>query len=157
MSGINKVILLGRLGKDPEHGTTSNGKEYSRFSLATSYGSREKEVTQWHNVTVWNEFNARYIKDYAVKGSTVYVEGEIEYRQYDKDGVTMYATNILVNFNGTVQVIKDGRGRGDNEGGTRTQAGTGRARGAASYAEQSGGRGAPPKDMRDDLDDEIPF
>lgn len=153
MADLNKVMLIGRLGKDPERKTMQDGKEYSRFSLATSRGPRDKEVTQWHNVTVWAEQAAKFINEYGRAGSLVYVEGEIEYRQYDKGGVTMYATNIIVpDFRGSVSILKDSTARSDDRGGTSRARGT-----PAGYAEQSGGRSPPPKDLRDDLEDEIPF
>jgi len=71
MASINKVILLGRLGKDPEAKTTREGKEYSAFSIATSKRIREEERTQWHNVTVWNEHTAGRPASLAATGASV--------------------------------------------------------------------------------------
>jgi len=161
---INKVILIGRLGKDPISRTTQNGKEWSSFTMATSKKVNGEERTQWHNVTVWNEQNAIYINSFAQKGTLLYLEGEIEYRQYDKDGVTMYGTDIVVpGYGGTVQILKDGvpRDQGNEQ---HREAQVTRTK-KNSYGEASGGgrrtprKPAPAEEYQDnsDLDDEIPF
>lgn len=157
MASINKVILVGRLGKDPEGKTTRDGKEYSQFSLATSKRIREEERTQWHNVTVWNEHTAKYVNDFAIKGTTVYVEGEIEYRTWDKqDGSKGYSTDIIVGqYGGNVQILSGGRPRED-QGGSEERPRQPRP------SRQT--RRAEPEKERDDrqwtddeLNDEIPF
>jgi len=111
MSSINRAILVGNLGKDPEL-KTANGKTFAKFSLATSEKFKDQEKTTWHNVIVWNENNARYIGNYAVKGTKVYVEGKIDNRSYEKDGVTKYTSDIVVGaFDGTIRILSDGKGR----------------------------------------------
>jgi len=153
---INRVTLIGRLGKDPVSRTTRDGKEWSTFTMATSKKIGGEERTQWHNITVWNEHNALYINSYAQKGTLLYLEGEIEYRQYDDNGVTKYGTDIVVpSYGGTVQILKDGVPRTEgNENHSRTK--------KNEYGEASGGgrreprKVEPPADTSD-LDDEIPF
>ena len=158
MSGVNKVILIGRLGKDPERRQRQNGADYATFSMATSKKVRDEERTTWHSVTVWSESSAKYITDFACKGSLVYVEGEIETRRYEKDGVTHYATEIVVGqYNGNVSIMADGVGRGDNR----------EDRAPAAGRRETGGSRRPPATRTtvntplpadvDPLDDEIPF
>ena len=97
MSGINKVILIGRTGKDPEIKSTNSGKKVASFSLATSEKYKDQEQTTWHNLVLWEklaEISEKYIK----KGSLIYVEGKISNRSWDdKDGVKRYTTEIIVN------------------------------------------------------------
>lgn len=160
MSGINKAILVGRLGKDPEAKLTRDGKEFSAFSMATSKRIKEEEKTTWHNVVVWNEHTAKYVNDFAVKGTMVYVEGEIDNRTWDKpDGTKGYATDIVVGqYNGTVQIVADGRPRDEERAPAKREAKT------PSYRKQAKGNGNEPEPEKpgrkawdQDLDDEIPF
>lgn len=93
---MNKVLLLGRIGSEIET-REFNGSNVSNFSLATSKKFKKKdgsteEKTSWHNVTVWGGLNK--VLEYVEKGCRVYVEGEVDYQQYDKDGVTKYVTKI---------------------------------------------------------------
>jgi single-strand DNA-binding protein len=96
---INKVILLGNLGKDPETRTLDNGNKVTNFSLATSEvynnqkGEKVKE-TEWHNISFFGGL-AEICEKYLTKGSQIYIEGKIQTRSYEQDGVTKYATNIL--------------------------------------------------------------
>ena len=97
MAGINKVILLGRLGQNPEYKTSQSGVGYCNFSIATSARKKDgPEITQWHRCTAFNK-TAELINKYVSKGQQLYVEGEIQYNQYEKEGVTTYYTNIIVN------------------------------------------------------------
>jgi single-strand DNA-binding protein len=101
MSGINKVILLGRLGADPKVSSASNGANYANFSVATSerYKTKDgevKEITEWHNVVAWRGL-ADIAGQYLKKGHLVYVEGKLQTRSYEKDGVTRYTTDIVAN------------------------------------------------------------
>ncbi len=91
--GVNKVILVGQLGKDPETKTMQDGKMNCKFSLATSetYGGNKK--TEWHNITVWGK-TAEIVSQYCKKGKQIYLEGKIQYRSYEKDGQTKYITEI---------------------------------------------------------------
>jgi len=161
---INKVILIGRLGKDPVARTTTKGGEWSTFTMATSKKFNGVEKTQWHNVTVWNEQNAIYINSFAQKGTLLYLEGEIEYRTYEDKGVTMYGTDIVVpSYGGAVQILKDGVPRAEGNEQHREAQVTRTKKNA--YGEASGGgrreprKPAPAEEYQDnsDLDDEIPF
>ncbi len=91
---MNKFIAIGRLGKDPEVRTTASGKAVANFSLATDSGYGEKKTTQWHRVVAW-EKTAELAQKYLKKGSKIYLEGEVQYGKYDKDGVTHYTTDIV--------------------------------------------------------------
>ena len=120
MSGVNKAIVIGRLGQDPELKYTPNGgNAVCNFSLATSErfktrsGDREKEETQWHRIVCWGK-TAEIAAEHLSKGREVYIEGKIKYRSYeDKNGVKKYATEIEAQ---TVQFIggkNDKRGSDD--------------------------------------------
>jgi single-strand DNA-binding protein len=100
MSGVNKVILVGRLGKDPEVRNLENGATVANFTMATSetYKDRttgeKKEITEWHNVVLWRglaEIAAKYLH----KGDMVYIEGKLRTRSWEKEGVTRYTTEII--------------------------------------------------------------
>jgi len=100
MAGVNKVILVGNLGKDPEVRHLENGRAVANFSLATSetYKNREGEKvtqTEWHNVVLWTPL-AEIAEKYLTKGGQVYIEGKLTSRSYDdKDGVTRYRTEVV--------------------------------------------------------------
>jgi single-strand DNA-binding protein len=104
MPSLNKVILIGNVGKEPEVRTTNNGSKVASLSLATSRkwtdGKGEKqEKTEWHRVVVWNRGKsglADVVERYVGKGAKLCVEGAIEYREYEKDGQTKYITEINV-------------------------------------------------------------
>ena len=95
-SSVNKVILLGNLGKDAETKFTPSGVSVSNFSVATSRkwkdGEEWKEKTDWHNVTIWR---AEKLAQYLTKGTKVYVEGRLETRSYEKDGRKVYVTDVI--------------------------------------------------------------
>ena len=94
MASVNKAILLGHVGKDPEIRTTASGDTVSSFSLATNSGYGDNKTTDWHNVIFFGK-TADFIKDYIKKGSQIYVEGRIANRNYvDKNGVKKYVTEI---------------------------------------------------------------
>lgn len=100
MAGINKVILIGNLGKDPELRYTPNSKAVATFSLATTEKWKDKEgqfqeKTEWHNIVAWGK-QAEICKEYLKKGSSVYVEGRLQHRSYDdKEGNKKYITEIV--------------------------------------------------------------
>ena len=94
MASVNKAILVGHVGKDPEIRSTSSGDTVASFSLATNSGYGEKKTTDWHNVSVFGK-SANFVRDYVKKGAQVYVEGSIRNRSYvDKNGVKKYVTEI---------------------------------------------------------------
>lgn len=100
MSGVNKVILVGRLGKDPEVRHLESGVAVASFSVATSetYKDRNsgerKEITEWHNVVLWRGL-AEVAEKYLKKGDMVYIEGKLKTRQWEKDNVTRYTTEVV--------------------------------------------------------------
>jgi len=113
---INKVILLGRVGSDPEVKISTREEKFAGFSLATSERFKNKsnewqEKTQWHRVVCWDPNIAKTIETYVKKGTTLYIEGQIETRQYDQNGETKYTTEIIIpRFKGILKMIggKDG-------------------------------------------------
>jgi single-strand DNA-binding protein len=100
MSGVNKVILVGRLGKDPEVRNLENGATVANFTMATSESYRDKttgdrkEITEWHNVVLWRGL-ADIAAKYLHKGDQVYIEGKLRTRSWEKEGVTRYTTEII--------------------------------------------------------------
>ena len=114
MSGVNKVILVGRLGKDPEVRNLENGAVVANFSIATSEAYKDKttnerkEITEWHNIVLWRglaEIAAKYLH----KGDMVYIEGKLRTRSWEKDNITRYTTEI-VGDNMTMLGSKSGGG-----------------------------------------------
>ena len=142
---INKVILVGNLGKDPEVRRTTSGDPVVNLSIATSESWRDKasgerkEKTEWHRVVIFNKNLADVAEKYLRKGSKVYVEGQLQTRKWtDKDGAEKYSTEVVLqNFRGELTML-DGRNGGGEGGG----------RGAGE---------APASFQRDEMDDEIPF
>lgn len=100
MSGVNKVILIGRLGKDPEVRNLDNGVSVANFTMATSESYKDrttgekKEVTEWHNIVLWRAL-AEISQKYLHKGDLVYIEGKLRTRSWEKDGVTRYTTEVV--------------------------------------------------------------
>ncbi len=100
MSGVNKVILIGRLGKDPEVRNLESGATVANFSMVTSETYKDKttgekkEITDWHNIVLWRGL-AEIAQKYLHKGDMIYVEGKIRTRSWEKDGITRYTTEII--------------------------------------------------------------
>lgn len=100
MSGVNKVILVGRLGKDPEVRNLDNGSMVANFTLATSESYKDKttgqkiEMTEWHNLVLWKGL-AEVAAKYLHKGDLIYIEGRLKTRSWEKEGVTRYTTEII--------------------------------------------------------------
>jgi single-strand DNA-binding protein len=100
MSGVNKVILIGRLGKEPEVRNLENGVSVANFTMATSESYKDrttgekKEVTEWHNIVLWRGL-AEISQKYLHKGDLVYIEGKLRTRSWEKEGVTRYTTEIV--------------------------------------------------------------
>jgi single-strand DNA-binding protein len=103
MASVNKAIIIGNLGRDPELRTTPSGRSVTSFSVATSrrwkdQNGQNQESTDWHNIVLWGR-QAEVAKEYLSKGSQVYIEGRIQTRSYqDKDGVQKYRTEIIGQF-----------------------------------------------------------
>ena len=156
---VNKVILVGNLGKDPEVRRMQDGRPVVNMSVATSESWRDKatgerkEKTEWHRVVIFNEGLCRVAEQYLKKGAKVYLEGQLQTRKWqDKDGQDKYTTEVVLQgFNSQLTML-DGRGGGGAEAGEGGEnfgsAGPTAARRPAAAA--AGGR-------RNDMDDEIPF
>lgn len=119
MSGVNKVILIGRLGKDPEVRNLENGVSVANFTMATSESYKDrttgekKEVTEWHNVVLWRGL-AEISQKFLHKGDLVYIEGKLRTRSWEKEGVTRYTTEIVAD-NMTMLGSRGSGGSGSSE------------------------------------------
>ena len=110
---INKAILVGRLGRDPECRATQSGKTVCNFTLATDTGFGDSRTTDWHRIVCFDR-QADFCKNYMRKGSLVFVEGRISYRQYEKDGVKQYITEIIANNIQSLQSRAESQGAAGN-------------------------------------------
>lgn len=164
-ASVNKVIIVGHLGRDPEVRSFQSGGKVVNFSVATSetwndkQSGDRKEKTEWHNIVVRADHATKYAEQYLRKGSKVYIEGKLETRKWtDQQGVEKYTTEVIIGpFNGVLLGLD---GRQDSEGsggGGRGDRGQSRSdRGGYSGRRASGG-GAGGGQTDPDLDDEIPF
>ncbi len=160
---VNKVILVGNLGRDPEVRSFPNGGKVCNLRIATSETWRDrntgerKERTEWHSVAIFNENLARIAEQYLKKGSKVYVEGQLETRKWqDQSGADRYTTEVVLRqFRGELTLL-DGRDGGGSGGGFEDDRGGGYGGGAGSGG-SGGGSGGGQGGGRPDLDDEIPF
>jgi single-strand DNA-binding protein len=160
---VNKVILVGNLGKDPEIRRTQDGRPIANLSVATSETWRDKatgerkEKTEWHRVVIFSEPLCKIVEQYLKKGAKVYIEGALQTRKWtDQSGVEKYSTEVVLQgFNSTLTML-DGRGGG----------------GGGGFADEAGGdfggagpSSAPPRRVaaagagarNSDMDDDIPF
>ncbi|MGK9170663.1 single-stranded DNA-binding protein [Inquilinus limosus] len=165
---VNKVILIGNLGRDPEIRSFQNGGRVANLSVATSETWKDrntgerKERTEWHRVVVFNDALVGVVERFLKKGSKIYVEGQLETRKFtDQSGAERYTTEVVLRpFRGELTML-DGRGEGGGGGGFEDDGGAGGGYGGGGYGggrssgggSSGGGRGP----MADDLDDEIPF
>jgi len=173
---VNKVILVGNLGKDPEIRSFQNGGKVANFSIATSESWKDKntgekrEKTDWHNVAIFNEGLVRVAEQYLRKGSKVYIEGQLQTRKWtDQSGADKYTTEVVLqNYNGTLVMLdgrSDGGGSGGGSSGGMRNSGGGGSWGndgggssGGNYgggSNQGGGSGGGAFDS--DLDDDVPF
>ena len=168
---VNKVILVGNLGRDPEVRSSQDGTKIVNLSIATSErwkdrnSGEQRERTEWHRVVIFNENLARLAEQYLRKGSSVYLEGQLQTRKWtDQQGVEKYTTEVVLGrYRGELTVLGgrgDGGGYGDSMGG-----GYGGGQGAAPAAGGGGTGGGmggapastPPMHGGDGIDDDIPF
>lgn len=154
---VNKAILVGRLGKDPECRTAASGKKVCRFSLATDSGFGESRTTDWHNIVCFDR-QAEFCERYMRKGALVYVEGRISNRQYEKDGAKQYICEIIAN---TVQSLSS-RNEGAANGSAGFDANAYDAPaygGSASYGSKANAQpSASPEPFVDGIpNDDVPF
>ena len=164
---VNKVILVGNLGKDPESRTFANGGKVVSFSVATSESWKDrasgerKEKTEWHNVSIFSEGLAGVAERFLKKGSKVYLEGQLETRKWqDQSGNDRYTTDVVLrNFNSSM-VLLDGRSEGGGGGGSGGGYGGSSDYGAGGGGGSSGSRPQSrpqPAAFDTDLDDDVPF
>ena len=149
---LNKVLLIGRLGADPEIKQMVNGKSVARLSLATSQSWKDKntgekkEKTEWHRVVVFNEGLVNVVQQYLKKGAQVYIEGQISTRKwkYEKSGQDKYSTEIVIQgYNSSLTMLGGGSGGGISNDATAQQISKNTDEGSQS--------------TQNDLDDDIPF
>ena len=161
MASVNKVILIGNLGRDPETRYTTGGDAVTNLRIATTEQWKDKngekqEKTEWHSVVLFGR-QAEVAGEYLKKGRSVYIEGRLQTRKYtDKEGVEKYSTEVVGD---RMQLLgsREGGGGGASSGGADADSGSGGGGGAARSggAPAKGGGGAKPK--TDDFDDDIPF
>jgi single-strand DNA-binding protein len=164
---LNKVMLIGNLGSDPEVRATTGGNRVATFSLATtrtwnSPSGEKQEKTEWHRCVVWNSKGtglADVVEKFCKKGDRIYVEGRIEYRQWqDKENQTRYSTEVNVR-----ELLMLGGGRAAQGGGDFDGESSGKSRAPAAAGAKSGAAGAGGADFEDfpgalqDGDDDLPF
>ena len=154
---VNKVILIGNLGADPEIRRTNDGRPIANMRIATSETWRDKntgerrEKTEWHTVVVFNEGLCKVVENYVKKGSKVYIEGQLQTRKWqDQNGNDRYSTEVVLQgYNGTL-TMRDGRGEGGgNYSGDRM--GSGQGGGYDRMSDQSGGDFGGSNDFGDDI------
>ena len=161
MAGVNKVILIGNLGQDPEARSFQNGGEVVNLRVATSEtwkdrdGNRQ-EKTEWHSVAIFNEGLARTAKNYLRKGSKVYLEGQLQTRKWqDQSGNDRYSTEVVLrNFNSALVLLDSREGGGGGRAAFNEDFGGDDFGGAAPARTQSRPQ---PAAFDTDLDDDVPF
>ena len=173
---VNKVIIVGNLGRDPEVRSFGNGGKVVNLRIATSETWRDKqsgerkERTEWHSVAIYNEALGKIAEQYLKKGSTVYIEGQLETRKWqDQSGADRYTTEVVLRqFRGELTLLggRDGGGSGGGGGGYDDRGGYddggqggggGSSSGGGGRGGYGGGSGGGAGGGRSDMDDEIPF
>ena len=160
---VNKVILVGNLGADPEIRRTQDGRPIANLRIATSENWRDKnsgerkEKTEWHRVVIFSEGLCRIVEQYLKKGSKVYLEGQLQTRKWtDKDNIERYSTEVVLQGFNSVLTMLDGRGGGAGSGADDMGSGMGGGDyGSPAPRERKPAMAGAGK--RDDMDDEIPF
>ena len=166
--GINKVIIVGNLGKDPEVRTFANGGKVCNFSVATSESWKDKqtgerkEKTEWHNISIYNEGLAGVAEKYLRKGSKVYLEGKLQTRKWqDQSGNDRYSTDVVLQgFDAKMEMLDSKPGGGGSSDGWGGGQGGGSSSGSGGgsndgWGQTGGGQGGGAFDS--DLDDDVPF
>ena len=157
-ASLNKATLIGTLGKDPEIKTFSNGNQVANFSIATSESWKDKqtgekkEKTQWHRICIFNPHLIKLAQGHLRKGMSVYIEGAIETREYEQDGVKKYTTEIVLKpYNGEIKILtwpKDSK-PASTEGGTQAD--------IDERADLTPAERADARSKLANMEDEIPF
>lgn len=161
---LNKVMLIGRVGKDPEVKRQQNGGMIVNFSIATSDTWRDKntgerkEKTEWHNIVIFNEGVGKVAEQYVRKGSQIYIEGKLRTRSWEtQQGEKKFTTEVVLEQFGGQLTLLDNRSEGGGSGSSGGGSGGGKPKGE-DYAGQSGAAGAAAgSGFNRSLDDEIPF
>ncbi|WP_327209737.1 single-stranded DNA-binding protein [Rhizobium leguminosarum] len=165
---VNKVILVGNVGADPEIRRTQDGRPIANLRIATSETWRDRnsgerrEKTEWHTVVVFNEGLCKVVEQYVKKGAKLYIEGQLQTRKWqDQQGQDRYSTEVVLQGFGSTLTMLDGRGEGGGASGGRGSAAGGNdygddygAPGPSSSPSRGGGGGG---NFSRDLDDDIPF
>jgi single-strand DNA-binding protein len=159
---VNKVILVGNLGKDPEIRRTQDGRPIANLSIATSETWRDKgtgerkEKTEWHRVVIFNEGLCKVAEQYLKKGAKVYIEGQLQTRKWtDQSGVEKYSTEVVLQgFNSSLTML-DGRGGGASFGGDDAGGDFGSPGPSSAPPRRAVAAGA--RSNNNDMDDDIPF
>ena len=165
---VNKVILVGNLGADPEIRRTQDGRPIANLSIATSESWRDKNTgerrdkTEWHRVVIFSEGLCKVAENYLRKGSKVYLEGQLQTRKWqDQQDQDRYSTEVVLQGFSSNLTMLDGRndnqGGGDYGGGGQVGYGGGNQMGGAATGGAAMGAAAPMGGPADDMDDEIPF
>ena len=163
---VNKVILVGNLGKDPEIRRTQDGRPIANLSVATSENWRDKatgerkEKTEWHRVVIFNEGLCKVAEQYLKKGAKVYIEGALQTRKWtDQSGVEKYSTEVVLQgFNSTLTMLDGGRGgAGGSFGGDESGGGDFGVGGPSSAPPRRAVAAGGGSGRNSDMDDDIPF
>jgi single-strand DNA-binding protein len=166
---VNKVILVGNLGKDPEVRRTQDGRPIVQLSVATSENWRDKntgerkEKTEWHRVVIFSEGLAKVAEQYLKKGAKVYLEGQLQTRKWtDKDNIERYSTEVVLQGFNSALTMLDGRGSsGGSTGAGADDMGSGGSIGSGDFGSSAPRERKQPAlagaGKREDMDDEIPF
>lgn len=172
---VNKVILIGNVGADPEIRRTQDGRPIANLRIATSETWRDrnsgerKEKTEWHNVVVFNEGLCKVVEQYVKKGAKLYIEGALQTRKWqDQTGNDRYTTEVVLQgFNSTLTMLDgrgEGGGRGASQGGGYDDMDSGFGGGGGYGGNDRGGRSSQPSrapqsapSFSRDMDDDIPF
>ncbi|NNU47722.1 single-stranded DNA-binding protein [Rhizobium sp. WYCCWR 11279] len=164
---VNKVILIGNVGADPEIRRTQDGRPIANLRIATSETWRDRnsgerrEKTEWHTVVVFNEGLCKVVEQYVKKGAKLYIEGQLQTRKWqDQQGQDRYSTEVVLQGFGSTLTMLDGRGEGGGASGGRGTAGGGNDYGddyGAPAPSSSPSRGGGGSNFSRDLDDDIPF
>ena len=156
---VNKVILVGNVGQDPEIRSTADGRELANFSIATTESWKDKvtgekkDKTEWHRIVVFSQGLVGVIKNYVKKGSKLYIEGQLQTRKWtDNNGIEKYTTEVVLqNFNSSLQML-DSRNTGGNNFSDNNQGFN------SSHAQSSSNSDATNNEnFNEELDDDIPF
>jgi len=169
---VNKVILVGNLGADPEIRRLNSGDQVASLRIATSESWRDRntgerrERTEWHSVVIFNDGLVKVVDQYLKKGAKIYIEGQLQTRKWqDKDGHDRYTTEIVLQkYRGELHMLDSRGGGGSSSGGGSHDdgygggyAGGGYGGGGQDYGGQAGSGGSPSRDFSRDLDDDVPF